>query len=150
MMATYKNNNCSVEKLNMNNFKEWRDGIYRILCANGLHHYVTNDKFKGPEGYKLISSEKGADKKGISEQSYFSTASIISSSVSSELKYLVNFYGAEDYMQGLRYKWDMIHRKFTPTEPSAVTHGLATIFSTQLQPGVTIKKHIADLQAAKK
>ena len=109
MMATYKNNNCSVEKLNMNNFKEWRDGIYRILCANGLHHYVTDDKFKGPEGYKLISSEKGADKKGISEQSYFSTASIISSSVSSELKYLVNFYGAKDYMQGPRYKWDMIH-----------------------------------------
>ena len=52
-------------------------------------------------------------------------------------------------MQGPRYKWDMIHRKFTPMEPSAVTHGLATIFSTQLQPGVAIEKHIADLQAAK-
>ena len=93
----------------MNNFKEWHDGIYRILCANGLHHYVTNDKFKGLEGYKLISSEKGADKKGISEQSYFSAALIISSSISSKLKYLVNFYGAKDYMQGLRYKWDTIH-----------------------------------------
>ena len=69
---------------------------------------------------KWDTSEENEEKKqpNLSRKNYSLAASIIQSSVSSELMHLVNHYGKAKFMSGPRFYWDQIHQKFTPTEPS--------------------------------
>ena len=150
MMAMYKVNNLQVMKLTMNNFNKWRNNVFGILCTNDLDVFVTDDTYIGEMGYNLACLGNEEKKQpNICQKNYYLAASIIQSSVSAELMHLVNHYRKAKFMSGLRFYWDEIHQKFMPTEPSAMTSEMVTLFASNLQPGILIEKHIANLQSAK-